>query len=134
MYISAGWPVSFSMRLAVGGWVLNRLAQFRRGCTIHKCAVEGDVHGTGDGMAEGGLPYSRNAFDQQVSTGKDGDQRHAHDLIFAADDRPQGSFELRGLVRRCRGGRSGHEHIDFTRSMKWSAARRVRWKVNYLRG
>src|SRR5580704_2020311 len=43
--ISAGRPVSRSIRLAIGGWVENRLPKLipRKGATMNKCAVEGEA-------------------------------------------------------------------------------------------
>jgi len=43
-------------------------------------------------LSQRGLADSRNAFNEQVSAGKDADQREAHDIVFAANHAAQRFF------------------------------------------
>ena len=62
-------------------------------------ALKSAVDGAGDGLAERGLADSRDAFDQQVAFGENGDQGEAENVVFAANNAAQGGFQFRGAAR-----------------------------------
>ena len=60
-------------------------------------ALEAAIQRIGERMGQRRLAHAGNAFYQQMSTGQDGHQRHADDLVIAANDSAQGLFKGNGL-------------------------------------
>ena len=71
-------------------------------------ALKGAIDGAGKSLPKRGLANSGNTFDQQVSAGKNADQREANHVVFAANHAAQGLFEFSGFVRNSDGSLGRH--------------------------
>ncbi len=71
-------------------------------------ALKAAVDGAGERLAERGLADSRDAFDQQMAFGENGNQGEAEDVVLAADDAAQTRFKFAGASGGCDQRFRGH--------------------------
>ena len=60
-------------------------------------ALKGAVDGAGESLPQRGLADAGNALDQQVSAGKNADQRQPDNIVLAANHAAQGLFQFSGF-------------------------------------
>ncbi len=77
-------------------------------------AGEAQAQGGGKGTHKHGLAQPGQSFEQEVSVGKEGDERVAYYLPLAHDDLPHGGFDSQGQLPKSAGGEISIHHLTLS--------------------